>query len=425
MDIAQVKTTSYKVVLPFYLYAAFSFLAAALLLFTASPAFLAHYFQPHILAITHTMALGWGTMIILGASHQLVPVIIEGKLYSNALAYISFIFAAVGIPLLVYSFYIFDMGAFAKWGGRFVLLAILAYIINLSVSISKSKNENVHAFFVLTSAVWLFLTVSLGLSLVYNFTSFLLPQDSLHYLPLHTHIGIIGWFLLLVIGVASRLIPMFLISKYTNTKLLWWIYFLINAALIAYVVLFYLSGNSSFILLLTLVLLTAVVLFGYYCYRAMQQRIRKQIDEQVKTSLLSVALMVVPVLLLFIIIICISMEHKEHVQLITAYGFLIFFGWLTSMILGMTFKTLPFIVWNKVYHHISSIGKTPNPKDLFSHFNYNLMSYCYLAGLVVFVSGIFLSQVLFLKLGAGLLTITAVLYNINVIKIMCHKRTLT
>jgi hypothetical protein len=38
--------------------------------------------------------LGWGTMMILGASHQLVPVMIEGKLYSNTLAYLSFAFAA-------------------------------------------------------------------------------------------------------------------------------------------------------------------------------------------------------------------------------------------------------------------------------------------------------------------------------------------
>src|SRR5690348_13882373 len=103
-------TTSYKAVLPFYLYAAFCFLVATLLLFFSSGSFLGHYFQPHVLAITHIMALGWGTMIIFGSSHQLVPVIIEGTLFSEKLAYISFILAAVGIPLLVYGFYTFNMG---------------------------------------------------------------------------------------------------------------------------------------------------------------------------------------------------------------------------------------------------------------------------------------------------------------------------
>ena len=79
-------TTSYKVVLPFYVYASLSFLAATLLLFFSSSAFVQHYFHPKTLAITHVMALGWGTMMIMGASHQLVPVLIERKLYSNTLA---------------------------------------------------------------------------------------------------------------------------------------------------------------------------------------------------------------------------------------------------------------------------------------------------------------------------------------------------
>src|SRR5665213_1574716 len=114
------KNTSYKVVLPFYLYAGISLLVATILLIFSTPAFFQHYFHPHTLAITHIMALGWGTMMILGASHQLVPVLIEGKLYSNTLAYLSFAFAAIGIPLLVIGFYNFDFGWPAQWGAIFI-----------------------------------------------------------------------------------------------------------------------------------------------------------------------------------------------------------------------------------------------------------------------------------------------------------------
>ncbi|MBP9741474.1 MAG: cytochrome C oxidase subunit I, partial [Chitinophagaceae bacterium] len=111
-NMADTKTTSYKVVLPFYAYGACSFLAATILLLFSSSNVNTHYFTPHNLAIVHGMALGWGTMMILGASHQLVPVMIEGKLYSNILAYLSFAFAAIGIPVLVYGFYTFNMGHF-------------------------------------------------------------------------------------------------------------------------------------------------------------------------------------------------------------------------------------------------------------------------------------------------------------------------
>ncbi|MBK6450408.1 MAG: cytochrome C oxidase subunit I [Saprospiraceae bacterium] len=420
-DAGSIKNTSYKVVLPFYVYAACSFLVATIFLLTSTEAFKGHYFHPHILAITHTMALGWGTMIILGASHQLVPVLIESKLYSNILAYISFILAAIGIPLLVYGFYVFDMRWPAQWGGWLVVMAILAYMINIAVSMVKSKHESVHAVFVFTATTWLCFTAILGLAQVYNFTSILLPESSLHYLTLHAHAGIIGWFLLLIIGVASRLIPMFLISKYSNVRLLWWIYALINGALLIFVILFLYPGREALLFIPVITVFIAISLFIYYCYWAYKKRIRKQVDEQVKLSLISVVMLLLPVLFLILVIVTLILTSGEQLNLIISYGFIIFFGWITAIIMGMTFKTLPFIVWNKVYHHLSGLGKTPSPKDLFNNPVFKIMAIAYLAGFIIFTLGILFGNSIVLKLGAIFLLITAVLYNWNVLKVLMHK----
>lgn len=415
-----VQNTSHKAVLPFYVYAAFSVLAATVLLFFSGDAFTQHYFHPQTLAITHTMALGWGTMIILGASHQLVPVLIEAKLYSNFLAYLSFAMAAVGVPLLVFSFFRFQLGGTAQAGAVLINLAIVCFLINLAVSISKSKNKNIHAVFVFTASIWLFITTFVGLLLLYNFTKTILPNDSLHYLSLHAHTGIAGWFLLLVMGVGSRLIPMFLISKYDNRKRLWLIYFLVNAALISFIIFFFFSASSILYAIPLAVVLLALILFANYCRMAYKQRIRKQVDVQVKISMLSVAMMLLPVILLLALIILLVFSFT-NTKLILAYGFSIFFGWLTAIILGMTFKTLPFIVWNKVYHNKAGLGKTPNPKDLFSATIFNIMGITYLAGFIFFIAGIFLSSSLILQAGSALLLITAVLYNFNVLKMLLHK----
>lgn len=414
------KNTSYKVVLPFYLYAGLSFLVATILLIFSTPAFLQHYFHPHTLAITHIMALGWGTMMILGASHQLVPVLIEGKLYSNALAYLSFAFAAIGIPLLVIAFYNFDFGWPAQWGAIFINAAIIFYLINIAVSMAKSKNENVHAVFVFTGTLWLLITTIVGLFLVYNFTHNILSRDSLSYLPLHAHLGIIGWFLMLVIGVGSRLIPLFLISKYENNKILWWIYSLINFALISFIV-FFLYVKITWLYLLPLVAIAAaIILFGYYCYHAYHQRLRKKVDYQVKISLLSVFMMALPLIFLLIVILLLLFS-VDNIHLILTYGFCIFFGWITAIIFGMTFKTLPFIVWNKVYHDKAGLGKTPNPKELFSDKIFLIMGISYLSGFVLFVTGILISNELILKVASLFLLIAAILYNGNVWKAATHK----
>jgi hypothetical protein len=414
-------TTNYTAVIPFYIYASLSFLAATLLLFFSVEIFNIHYFHPKILALTHILALGWGTMIILGASHQLIPVIIEGKLFSLKLAYTTFLFAAIGIPLLVYGFYIFDLAVTAKWGGRFVVLSILTYLINITFSIYYSKKENIHALFIFTATVWLFITVFIGLILVYNFTSILLPNDSLHYLSLHAHAGIIGWFLLFVMGVASRLIPMFLISKYNNKNLLWAIYFLINGALISYCYIFYFLPKSIYTFIPILLIILAVAFFIFYCFQSYKLRLRKQVDGQIKISLLSVLMLLLPIVVLVPLILFQLLFNEENKNLILTYGFLIFFGWLTAIILGMTFKTLPFIVWTKKYQHHATKIKTINPKDLFDHNVFQYMCIAYLSGFLLFATGIYFTSVLALNLGALALIVTSLLYNWNVIRILNYK----
>lgn len=419
-NVSLVKNTSHQVVLPFYLYASISFLISTVLLFFSTEAFTQHYFHPQTLAITHSMALGWATMMILGASHQLVPVLIEGRLYSMLLAYASFALAATGIPFLVFGFYYFNMGCPAQCGGVLINAAIITYLLNLAISMLKSKKENVHAMFVFTAVLWLLLTTLVGLLLVFNFTAALLPKGSLHYLSLHAHMGIVGWFLLLIIGVGSRLIPMFLISKYSHTKLLWFIYGLINGGLVTFLIFFLYFPQISFYFMPVAAVLLAIILFGYYCYKSFKQRIRKQVDEQMKISLLSVGMMLLPVVLL-IGVIGLLLAGSANIKLVLAYGFIVFFGWLTAIIFGMTFKTLPFIIWSKVYHLQAGLGKTPNPKDLFSSRIFYAMGVMYLFGFVLFITGIFTANLFILKAATLFLILAALLYNWNVIKLFMHK----
>jgi hypothetical protein len=107
--------------------------------------------------------------------------------------------------------------------------------------------------------------------------------------------------------------------------------------------------------------------------------------------------------------------------LFIVYGFFIFFGWITAIILGMTFKTLPFIVWNKVYHNLAGKGKTPNPKDLFSNIVFKWMSLSYIAGFLLFTAGILFHYIVMLQFAAFLLLLTSFLYNWNVVKMLMHK----
>ncbi|HEY1115335.1 MAG TPA: cytochrome C oxidase subunit I [Chitinophagaceae bacterium] len=413
------KTTGHRVVVPFYVYGALSFLLAAGLLLASTEAAGEHYFHPPTLAITHLMALGWGTMIILGASHQLVPVLIEGRLYSEKLAGASFVLAAVGIPLLVVGFYTFHTGWPMQWGGILVNAAVLCYLVNVAGSIREKKTRDVYAYFILGATLWLLATTGFGLLLVYNFSYSFLSKDSLAYLSIHAHMGLAGWFLLLVVGVGSRLIPMFLVSKYVNKGRLWTIFALLNTGLLGFITLKSQPGAGASSYTPFVLVAVGLGLFVHYCSRAYRERIRKQVDDPMKISLLSVALLALPILSLLVVILFVSREPRSNMVLL--YGFCIFFGWITAIILGMTFKTLPFIIWNKVYHHKSGSGKSPALKDLFSDRLVRWMGISYLAGFSIFIVGLIVLNDYLLKAGAAALLASAVFYVWNVGIVVFHQ----
>lgn len=410
------KTTSAKVVIPFYIYAAFSFAVATLLLFLSPEAFTGHYFHPRILSITHVMALGWGAMMIFGAGHQLIPVMIEGKLYSNILAQFTLWSAGIGIPLLAYGFYIFSFGLVTQVGGLLVLAGMIFFLLNIALSMSRGNHNNVHATFVMTGIFWLLLTAVVGVLLVYNFSFAILSRDSFHYLPLHAHMGIVGWFLLVVMGVGSRLIPMFLISKYNNVRLLWWIYGLVNGGLMLFFTAFLFFPSLLINIVCLAAICSGVILFIFFCRQAFKERIRKKTEPQLRIALASGWMMLLPILILAGMLSAIWIAIPGKIALV--YGFLIFFGWITAMILGMAFKTLPFILWNRKFHSMAGKGKTPNPRELFSRPIFVWMTIFYIAGFVGFIVGILSSLIVILKVSAAMLIITALLYNTNIFKML-------
>lgn len=417
------QTTTYKVVLPFYAYGAFSFLVAAtLLFFNTNLIATGGYFNNIVLTITHLMALGWGTMVILGASHQLLPVLISGKLQSVFLGHTAFVFTAVGIPFLVLGFYNFKFDWVLKTGAILVNIGVLSYLINVILSIRKSEKQEIHAWFMLTATIWLFSTTLFGLLLVFNYhNNSIFNESSIDYLSLHAHLGIIGWFLTLVFGVGSRLIPLFLISKYTSQKSLWAVYILVNSGLISFFI-FRLYALSVYTYYISIILvMTSVLTFGNYCRKAYTTRIRKKVDWQVQLSLISILEMILPVFVLLLVVWLIPLGSFGNIAIL--YGFCIFFGWITAIILGMTFKTMPFIVWNKVYQKgkRTATSTPPAPKELFNENIYRASMYAYLSGFLGFVLGLIIINLILLKIAAALLLLTAVLYVINVGITLFHK----
>jgi hypothetical protein len=104
-----------------------------------------------------------------------------------------------------------------------------------------------------------------------------------------------------------------------------------------------------------------------------------------------------------------------------AYGSAIVIGFITSLVMGQTYKTLPFIVWLKVYK--GRVGKVvlPLPKDLYSEKVANAQVWLFAAGFVFLLIGISITSQILVMLGGIVLFLSVTLYNYNIFKIVFHK----
>src|SRR5690606_40145506 len=98
------------VVIPFYITGAVAFTVLCVLLFFSAESLTGHYFNPHLLSMVHIAALGWGSMVIFGAAHQLLPVVCERDLYSAPLASFCWYTLTAGVLLLAFAFWDFRSG---------------------------------------------------------------------------------------------------------------------------------------------------------------------------------------------------------------------------------------------------------------------------------------------------------------------------
>jgi len=410
-----------KVVLPHYAYGALAFIAAAIMMFFAGGDIASTFMTPKVLSIAHVMILGWITMIIFGALYQLIPVVMEVRLFSEKLAMASFITLGLGTPLMAYSFWVDFIGASHAMitGGGLVIISVLMFVVNVFGSASKTENKTIENRFIATSVVWLLLTVLLGLSIVL-FPNILANGS----FQIHIHLGIIGWFMMLVVGVASTLMPMFFIAHQLNKKCLERAYILINAGLVVLVATMFFDLGQYAKIGAGVVILMGFMMFFKYNLSAYKKRLRRNLDIGMKLSVLAFILFALTMLTGFLSAFgsLIGVEFLTRINL--TYGISLIYGFLTALILGQMYKTLPFIVWLKLYQDKVGKFKTPLPADMHSEEVAQAHYFFFIAGFGLLMAGVWLQEALLIQASAAFMLLTALLYGYNTYKILIHKQQL-
>ena len=189
-----------------------------------------------------------------------------------------------------------------------------------------------------------------------------------------------------------------------------------NAGLVLFLADGYFLGVTARVLIYALIVLVGIVCWLLFLFDNYKNRLRKRVELLMKHSFLSFLALIIAVLLIP------AVYFAEGYRWAMLYGTLIFMGWITSIILGKTFKTLPFIIWNDHYKNLSGKVKVPLPKDLYSEKLTVWQFRIFIAAFLVFALGIIVQNVLVIRAGATLWVAVAVLYNVNVFKLILHKK---
>jgi len=411
---------SSKIVIPHFIAGGLSFLIVAVLLAISAPELLTVYYNNKLIAITHITILGWASMMVFGALYQLIPVVYETSLYSEKLSRITFWLFLISVSSLSYAFWIGSYANLLFYASLLMFGSLLLFIINLFLTYKKTQKPNIQSKFINTGIYWLAATELLGTLIALNFKYNFLSDSHLHYLKIHAHLGLIGWFLLLIIGAASILIPMFMVSHNLNEKKLNYAYYFINIALLAISIDWLFIHTSHLIYLYWLAFSIGIGFFLSYVYDSYKNRLRRKLDVGLKYTVIAIFMLVLPLLLALYLIL--SGESTAFVLRASSfYGFTILFGVISMLIFGQTYKTLPFIVWLDKYQQYVGKHKVPMPRELYSEKVADYQFYMYLIAISLMAVGILANQLLILRIGSFVLIIVAVLNFYNIVKMVVHK----
>jgi len=410
-----------SVVIPHFIFAGLCFMALAILIVLNSTSLLEAYFNTKIIAITHMAVLGWASMIVFGALYQLIPVVFETSLYSEKLAKITFWISAVSILFLTYAFWDGAFSMLLVYASSFMFLSLFLFILNIALSYRASQIKNISSKFIIASIFWLAITELVGTLIAFNFKFNFLSEIHLHYLKIHASLGLVGWFLMLIIGVGSTLIPMFLISHKLNEKKLIVSFLLINIGLLGLIMNWFIFSNTNFTFIFWGLIVMGVVSFVSFIFDSYKKRLRKKLDVGMRYTMLAIASVLLPIVTSLVLLLVFNIEYELLFRVTTFYGFSIIFGFITTMILGQTYKTLPFIVWLDKYKDLVGKTKTPLPREMYSEQIATIQFYFYVGCIVSLSIGLIFNNYIAIKIGSLSLLIVAVLYNVNVFKIIFHK----
>ena len=322
---------------------------------------------PTTLAATHLLTLGYVSMVMVGAMSQMLPVIVGSPMRQPLL-----------VSLIVHA--LLTLGvlalAFGLWSdyGEAVLVAMFLLGVGLSTFIgaatysliqAQAKSSTVSGMRI--AIVGLTVTIILGLRVAAEHVwhlDFPLPD-----LWTHAHLtwGLVGWVGILVISVAFEVVPMFQMTPQYPRWMQRWMTKMIFAGLLLWAGV-YLSAIADFTMrevlanVLSFYLAAGIAIFAGITLYLQSQRRRRVPDQTLKFWRLAMVSLLLCTSFWVVGQLWPLLGDWQNFGYLNVLLFII--GFALSVIIGMLYKIIPFLIWFHLQSQNARRFKLPNVKEI-------------------------------------------------------------
>jgi hypothetical protein len=378
----------------------------------------------------------------MGAMYQLVPVALETRLYSERLARWQFAFHVAGFIGMVWMFRVWNMKQVGHFGSV-LAVGVGLFVYNMARTLWRVPKWNVTATAVSAALMWISLAILSGLSVaaakctyetesgasptgavgvllhgLRSVAGFLAHFDPISTMHAHAHLGGVGFFTMLIVGVSYKLIPMFTLGELQSRRRAACSVALLSLGLAGAFVTILL--RSPLKLAFALVVVAALAIYGWELLAILRARKRRALDWGIKYFLTGIALLL-PMSVLAVVLSWPGLPLNTFTgQLENLYGFLGLIGVVTFAIIGMLYKIIPFLVWFGCYSGHIGRARVPSLADLYSARLQALGYWTYLAGLAATSGAIVLSSETGVRIGGGFLALGVATLAFNVGSMLAH-----
>ncbi|MDP1929550.1 MAG: hypothetical protein Q8K62_13680 [Thiobacillus sp.] len=336
------------------------FLLAAAVLIVLAPDALASRWTPQALALTHALTLGFLAMVMLGALMQMLPVVAGSPLPAPRwVAGFSHASLAAGTAALMAGFLTAEPIAF---GIAVVLLgsAIAVFLAAASISLARAVTGATVSGMRL-AVTSLGITLLLGVALALLRSGWWAPPAIESAVAVHAAFGLLGWVLLLVIGVAYQVVPMFQITPPYAPHLSRWLGGTLFALLLLHAAAPLLPQVA--IHMIDAGLAGGILLFALATLRLQARRRRKLQDVTLDYWRLGMASLIACVAVWLAAQLWPAWADSDVYPLLL--GVLFIGGFAVSVVSGMLYKIVPFLAWFHLQAQLQArAGSIPTMKDM-------------------------------------------------------------